>query len=50
MTWTATWHCHLDSFIEDMLLVDGFPAWIVGNVVNGSNTAKVLPNVKIIEV
>eukprot|EP00457_Paulinella_chromatophora_P008202 gb/GEZN01008231.1/.p1 GENE.gb/GEZN01008231.1/~~gb/GEZN01008231.1/.p1 ORF type:complete len:316 (+),score=42.70 gb/GEZN01008231.1/:187-1134(+) len=38
------------QFCKDILAEDGHPAWIVGKVVDGDRTAKIMPNPTIIQV
>eukprot|EP00164_Ancoracysta_twista_P005560 GFYU01007624.1.p1 GENE.GFYU01007624.1~~GFYU01007624.1.p1 ORF type:complete len:314 (-),score=98.47 GFYU01007624.1:569-1510(-) len=41
---------HAEAFCKDMYDTDGCPAWIVGRVVKGTNTARIVENPKIINV
>ena len=38
------------DFIEELNTLDNAPAWIIGEVVQGSRKAKILDDVQIVEV
>lgn len=38
------------AFVDEIQEIDGYPAWIIGDVVSGSNTAKIVDDVKVVQV
>jgi selenide,water dikinase len=39
-----------EAYCRDLEALDGHPAWIVGRVVAGSNTARIVDNFTVIDV